>query len=236
MTYLNKRKRNFVLGMLTVLAVIMSLYFAPAFAPSANADERGFRHEEFRDSHHGHDRFYPRRGVYITVLPPDHRMYDYGGSRFYFSGGVWYRGEGPRFIVVAPPFGLVIPYLPPYYTTVWVGPVPYYYANEVYYTPAPGGYVIVQPPQGTVSQAPPQGTVNQAPLPSEQLYIYPRNKQGEKQQATDRYECHRWAASQAGFDPTMPPAGMSGAQVSQKNADYHRAMAACLDGRGYTVK
>ena len=232
MTYLNERKRNFILGTMTVLAVIMSLYFMPP----ANADERGFRHEEFRDARHHHDRFYPRRGVFVTVLPPDYRFYDYRGSRFYFSGGIWYRAEGPRFLVVAPPFGLVVPYLPPYYTTVWVGPVPYYYANEVYYTPAPGGYVIVAPPQGTVSQVPPQGTVNQAPLSSDQLYIYPRNKQGEQQQATDRYECHRWASSQTSYDPTQPPTGLSGNQLSQKNTDYRRAMAACLEGRGYTVK
>jgi hypothetical protein len=40
--------------------------------------------------------------------------------------------------------------------------------------------------------------------------------------------------NQTGYDPVQPPAGAS--QMSQKRADYQRAMGACLDGRGYTVK
>jgi hypothetical protein len=32
------------------------------------------------------------------------------------------------------------------------------------------------------------------------------------------------------------PQGMSANQAMQARADYQRAMAACLDGRGYTVK
>lgn len=129
-------------------------------------------------------------------------------------------------------------------------------------------------------------------------YIYPTKGQSQDQQNRDRYECHDWAVSQTGFDPTqaqgpgyVPPpqqgqvargavggaaigavggaiggdAGKGAAigagagaliggvrrrqqqqqyqdQVSQQqnayaaqqNA-YNRALAACLQGRGYTV-
>jgi hypothetical protein len=120
-----------------------------------------------------------------------------------------------------------VPFLPPYYATVWVAGRPYYYANEVYYVHKGDGYVVVEPPKDEVSQAPP---------PAEQLFIYPRQNQSKQQQATDRYECHSWAVSQTGFDPTRTPGGVPEDQKGQKRADYQRAMSACLDGRGYTVK
>ena len=73
-------------------------------------------------------------------------------------------------------------------------------------------------------------------MSSDKLFLYPRKGQSEQQQAKDRYECHSWAVSQTGYDPTQPPAGVPATQMSQKRADYQRAMGACLDGRGYTVK
>ena len=64
------------------------------------------------------------------------------------------------------------------------------------------------------------------------MFIYPRQGQSEQQQAADRHECHRWAMSQTGYDPTLSPGGAS----PQKQLEYQRAMSACLDGRGHTVK
>jgi hypothetical protein len=72
--------------------------------------------------------------------------------------------------------------------------------------------------------------------PTDKLFIYPRQNQSEQQQATDRYECHKWAVSQTGFDPTQPPVAVSEDPSGKKRADYSRAMGACLDGRGYTVR
>src|SRR5580698_2522468 len=136
------------------------------------------------------------------------------------------------------------------------------------------------------------------------MYIYPAKGQDQNKQNEDRYDCHSWAVSQTGFDPSKsqanPPPGSSGnqqyrpserhvlkggargaalggaitgdagkgaaagaamgglaggfrrrddrkQQASQQQADaqsaqqnqqiaYNRAMAACLEGRGYTVK
>jgi len=224
MSYISNRSRYFVIGlMLAVLSGIMLF----GFTQVASAEGRGSGHSEFRDSRHGHDHAYPVRGHYVNAVPRGHHVVVYGHSRYYFYGGAWYRPYGPRFVVVAPPFGLVVPFLPLYYTTLWVGGAPYYYANEVYYTQTPGGYMVVEPPKGEVVEA---------PTSEERLFIYPRKGQTEKQQSNDRYECHRWAVGQTHYDPTQPPGSVPEAPSSQKRGEYHRAMGACLDARGYTVK
>ncbi|MDE2250193.1 MAG: hypothetical protein KGL25_02140 [Gammaproteobacteria bacterium] len=74
-----------------------------------------------------------------------------------------------------------------------------------------------------------------APPTSTELYAYPKNGQNREQQATDRYECHRWASDQSGFDPTQPLGGVSSADADAKRDAYQRAQRACLEGRGYSV-
>lgn len=188
----------------------------------------------YRDTHRGwdnryhHNRYYPARGHYVSSLPHGHHTYYHHGSPYYFWEGAWYRPYGAYFSVIAPPIGLVIPILPPYYTTLWVGGLPYYYANETYYTYNPsGGYVVTDPPKNEVSEAPPA---------AEWLYSYPSRGQSEQQQADDRYACHRWALGQTGYDPTLPLGGVQESQSTQKRSDYQRALGACLEGRGYSVK
>ncbi len=183
------------------------------------------------DSRYNHGHFYPAIGASVHVLPEGYRPYFYGGRSFYFSAGVWYAPGAAGFVVVRPPVGLVISVLPPYYSTVWIGGLPYYYANDVYYTwnPAQNGYVVVDPPANADQPAPAPAS---AP---EDLIIYPKNGQTSDQQAADRYECHRWAKTQTGFDPTQPGGGVSGDGAAARSA-YNRALGACLTGRGYEVK
>ena len=105
---------------------------------------------------------------------------------------------------------------------------PYYYSP--YYAPPP--VIIREQPPEYIQPAP---TVT--PSSTERIFVYPRQGQSEELQAKDRYECHSWAVSQTGYDPTQPSAGdMPEAQRNQMRADYNRAQGACLDGRGYTVK
>ncbi len=208
--------------------ILLFVMMLPAFTHTAYADREGRRsYHNYNDSRYGHNHSYPARGQSINRLPQKHWHGDYRGSRYFFSGGVWYRPHGPRISIVAPPIGLFVPFLPPFFTTIWVGNVPYYYANEVYYVNRGDGYVVVDPPDREISQAPPS---------ADKMFIYPRLGQSEKQQADDRYQCHIWAVSQTNYDPTQPPNNMSGSEMSQKRANYQRAIAACLDGRGYTVK
>lgn len=131
--------------------------------------------------------------------------------------------------------GLYFASLPPYYYTYWWGGIPYYYANYTYYVydGATGQYVTVAPPpelqQQVASQGPPGGPVRTGT----DVIAYPMNGQSEEQQGKDKFECHQWAVKQTGFDPTQ---GASAAATPEKRGDYMRAQAACLEGRGYSVK
>ena len=108
---------------------------------------------------------------------------------------------------------------------------PYYYSPyyDPYYEPTP---VVDQEQPSVYAQPAP----SESPSTAEKIFIYPRKGQSKELQAKDRYECHRWGVSQTGYDPTQPTNGMPGAQLNQMRADYKRAMTACLDGRGYTMK
>ena len=189
-------------------------------------------HGQVLDNRYNHGHYYPAVGASVRVLPDGYRPYFYGGRSFYFSGGIWYAPSGPGFVVVRPPVGVVISVLPPYYSTVWFAGVPYYYANDVYYTWDPGqnGYVVVDPPANAEQPATPPSS---AP---DDLIVYPKNGQTAAQQSADRYECHNWAKSQTGFDPTQTGGGVPAGAAGSARSSYNRAMAACLTGRGYEVK
>jgi hypothetical protein len=218
-----------------ILALLSGIFFFgfTQRLQAAPADRQAQPVREFQDSRYHHNHNYPTRGQVVRALPNNHREVHHGSSRYYFSGGVWYRPQGARYSIVAPPFGLFVPLLPPSYATVWVSGTPYYYANEVYYARRGEGYVVVEQPQGEVNQ---QQTSPPLTPPIDQLFIYPRQNQSEQQQATDRFECHGWAVNQTGFDPTQSAGGTFENQAAQKRSDYQRALGACLDGRGYTVR
>jgi hypothetical protein len=222
------RKWYFVFGL---IMLVFSGIVGFVVTQVVYAEERRLHHSEFVDSRHNHNHSYPSRGQFIGALPGGSRVVVYGNSRYYFHGGVWYRPGGGRFVIVAPPFGMIVPFLPLVYSTIWISGIPYYYANDVYYTQGAGGYIVVEPPKGESIQAPQADQTS-----TSQIFIYPRQGQNEKKQADDRYECHRWAVNQTGYDPIKPPANLPEAQMIQKRADYQRASAACLDGRGYTVR
>lgn len=78
---------------------------------------------------------------------------------------------------------------------------------EVVYAPSP-------------APLPPPAPVYAPPRPDP--VIYPRHGQGSAQLEADSRECNRWATTQ--------PAAMADAGV------FHRAVEACMDGRGYTLR
>ncbi|MBS0374350.1 MAG: hypothetical protein JSR73_07190 [Proteobacteria bacterium] len=168
-------------------------------------------------------------------MPREARPIAWHGERYWFHEGVWYRPVGPRFVVVAPPFGVFVPVLPAFATLVVIGGAQFYYANDAYYRydAARSGYEVVAPPEGAPVAA---AAVPSAPPAGGDLFIYPRDGQNPDQQARDRYECHRWAADQTGFDPTRPAGGVDPAVSGAKRTDYGRAQQACLEARGYTVR
>lgn len=93
------------------------------------------------------------------------------------------------------------------------------------YPPPPGGYEAAQAPP------PPPPSRGSAPLAAaDRLFVYPRNGQSEGQTANDRSECSRWATEQTGYDASRPT------PADARRSDYRRAISACLEGRGYTVR
>jgi Family of unknown function (DUF6515) len=236
-------------------SVLTSVLLAAACALSINVAQADPQHD--RDFHGGprggverrppgwdhmdgrfnHNHYYPSRGFYVHDLPRD-RVIVGGprGGRYWYSGGVWY-SSGPRgFVVIGAPVGVFVPVLPPYYTTVWVGGAPYYYANDTYYVWRDSNqqYEVVDPPgdpSAASTDAPPP-----PPSPTGDVFVYPKNGQSDETQSRDKYECHKWAQGESGFDPTQPSGGVSPGEANSKREAYQRAMGACLEGRGYSVK
>lgn len=133
------------------------------------------------------------------------------------------RGGGPV-VVVRPPIGLVVPVLPAWRTVVVVGGLSYLLSGGVYYRErGEGGYEVVPPPP-------------ELPPVPERAFAAPRQGQSPEQQATDEYECHRWAVTQSGFDPSGVATGRPLTVSTTGRSDYQRARLACLQGRGYTVR
>jgi len=193
----------------------------------------GGAHQHF-DGRFSHNQYYYNRG-YTVRTPPAGGRGEFRGpdnGRYWFHGGHWYRWNGGGWAVWGAPLGLFVPLLPLYFTTVWWNGIPYYYANDVYYVwnDDQHQYQIVAPPDGIEA-----GGTTQSP-PSNELFIYPKNGQSSAQQEKDRYECHRWAADRSGFDPTVGGGGVEPGAAVEKRNEYFRSQAACLEGRGYTVK
>jgi len=239
------------------LAVVVACSMTPFVTAQERHDER-FEREQARpgpavrfDDRYAHDHYYPQRGVYVQALPRGSTSLAFRGDRYFFRAGVWYHPEGGRFVVIAPPIGIVVPLLPPAYVTVYANGAPYYYANGTYYSALPGqGYAVVVPPPGAeVGDGAPQaaggpqpsdgpqspygpqaayGPQSQQPQQAPQAaappdpIVYPRNGQPPQQVSRDRGECAQWATGQS--------TGSADPDV------FRRAFEACMDGRGYTVR
>ena len=177
------------------------------------------------DGAHGHNRNYPPPGRVVPVPPRQSNVVIWAGVNYRFWDGVWYTPGPHGYVVVRPPFGIVVHDLPAFATLVTIAGITYLYANGVYYQQRAEGYEVVPPPVPQPDAAPP-----------DRMFVYPRQGQSAQQQASDEYECHRWAVTQTGFDPTGAAVGQVTTVNSQRRADYQRAQAACLEGRGYTVR
>jgi hypothetical protein len=168
-----------------------------------------------------------------------HGGYGYRGGFGYGGGyggryGRWYGGYGYGAWGWAG-YGLFLSTLPYYYSTYWWDGVPYYYADDNYYRwdGSLGEYEVVNPPAGLANQ-------DVQPANTE-LYAYPRNGQSTQQQAQDKQQCQTWADSQSGVDSTQSQTGHAAASIAAASSpthrpDYLRAQAACLEGRGYSVR
>ncbi|MCF4996442.1 glycine zipper family protein [Pseudomonas syringae] len=166
-----------------------------------------------------------RPGHVIDRFPDRDYRVPYRGQDYYFSGGYWYRPQGPRYVVVQPPRGIRVQYLPDYSREVWIGGSLLFLAAGSYYAyqESTQDYVVVEPP------------VEQPQQPASNGYdvvAYPANGQSPEQVERDGYECYQYAVQQSGFNPrtaTYQPAP----EVVQA---YRQAQGNCLASRGYRVE
>lgn len=180
----------------------------------------------------------PGGGYWVRPWGPHWVPHYWGGG--YWRGGFWphvYLGWDFPWFLAALPVGCV---------TYWWGGVPYYYWQGVYYAWSPDydQYVVTDPPPVTGGVAagatapPPAGAGAQAGdtggRGAMSLFVYPKNGQTQQQTADDRYQCHQWAVGQTGFDPTNSANDTQAATATPDN--YKRAITACLEARGYSVR
>ncbi|MFL1549510.1 DUF6515 family protein [Pseudomonas sp. D47] len=169
-----------------------------------------------------------RPGYMVDRFPDRNYRVPYRGQDYFFSGGYWYRPQGPRYEVVTPPYGIRVQYLPDYAREVWVGSALFFLAAGSYYTyeNATQQYVVVQPPTEVPTPQPaPQGN-------GYDVVAYPANGQSPAQVQQDGYDCYRWAVQQSGFDPRTVTYAPDPAVVQT----YRQAQGNCLTSRGYQVQ
>jgi len=89
---------------------------------------------------------------------------------------------------------------------------------------------FAQPTTPPSAAAPPA-----VPTLAENLSVTPKFGQTQEQLAADRADCQLWAKGQTGFDPAQYGGGVGPADYNARRQQYGRALAACLEGHGYSV-
>ena len=165
-------------------------------------------------------------GHRIKILPRHYVRIIIGGFPYFYYTGVFYRPFESSYIVVTAPIGAFVKTLPIGFIAFTIGLSTYYHVNDAYYVwdEDKEGYRVVAEPAGA-TEAIKEATAGR-------LVVYPKEGQSEEQQAKDRYECHRWAVTESGIDPSLEEQEFD---TSDRDI-YRRAIAACLEGRGYIVK
>jgi hypothetical protein len=236
---LPRQIRRTVVTLLVAPAMVGSLVASTAaLADPPNHARGGQRGEDVRErGRFASDlrRDHAPRVQTVRALPHRYDVAVHNGLRFYYGGGLWYSNDRPgRYAIVTPPPGIVVRLLPPFHSTLYFGQTPYYYANSTYYLQVPQGYAVVAPPTRIAAAAPQAPVAPRAPAP-EEFFVHPREGQDLAQQAADREQCNEWATGQTAYDPRFGLAPDDD-QAARKRSDYRRALDACMDGRGYTMK
>lgn len=193
-----------------------------------NHYNHGHHYNRGHYGHYGHNRHH-YRGSYWGI---GGWGYPWGYSGFIGAG--WYR---PGLSI-----GLTVPLLPLGYSTYYVDRTPYYVHENTYYVRDGESYRVIDRPQEAPLPAGPPPVVAAPPVvngpaptyvqqeKTGQLFAYPRNNQSASTATFDRIECERWGSQQTGYVPAQS------ADNAAKKGDYQRAVAACLEGRGYSVR
>ena len=171
---------------------------------------------------------HPSVGNRVRSLPQGYRTIRVNRQAYHYHNGSFYRpARDGIYVVVRAPIGARVRALPPGYVSFGIGPRRYFYANFTYYLwdTARTEYVVVEEPEGAEA-----ALVTASETTSAEIFVYPSQGQSDEQRDRDRYECYLWASEQTGYDPGAGDPDIVTA------GNYRRAISACLEGRGYTVK
>ncbi|MDN3219919.1 MULTISPECIES: DUF6515 family protein [Pseudomonas] len=166
-----------------------------------------------------------RPGQMVDRFPDRNFRVPYRGQDYFYSGGYWYRPQGPRYVVVQPPRGIRVHYMPDYAREVWIGGALLFLAAGSYYAyeESTQDYVVVEPPVGAPQPQPTSNGID--------VTAYPANGQSPQQVAQDGYECSQYAVQQSGFNPQTATYQPDPSVVQA----YRQAQGNCLSSRGYQV-
>lgn len=220
--------KNYTNSFIKGLGLLFLFVSLSTLTVSANADsDRGMKVKKrphvVRQQTYYKNRYYPI-GHRVRTLPRGYFSLSFGNGRYYTHSGVYYRRHGSNYVVVRAPIGAYVNVLPYGYRTFYFGGLPYFYASGAYYNwnNRYRAYEVVERP-GSI-----ENIEEERVAEVKEVFVYPTRGQSTKQTSQDRYECYLWSVDQTGFDPGAGEAGDS--------AGYRRALEACLEGRGYTVK
>lgn len=130
---------------LLILAVLIQ-------SPQANASRGGHHEEKSHYRSYGHGYPYGRS---IKALPREYVSVSFGGVRFYYSSGVFYKHHHYReYVVVEPPRGAIVRIVSPDCDQVIIRGATYYTSNGVYYRRISRGYQVVEPPSVVIIEEP----------------------------------------------------------------------------------
>jgi hypothetical protein len=138
-----------MLNMFKIVTVVVFAGLLFLYNPAeawARSDRDGSRHD------YPHSRSYPY-GKLTLGVPLNSISIGFGGGKYYYGAGLFYRPYQHKYIVVPPPAGVVVYSIPPQYNQVIIDGVIYYTYNGVYYTRVPQGFQVVQPPSVVVEAA-----------------------------------------------------------------------------------
>lgn len=170
--------------------------------------------------------FYYSVGYGIRILPKGYVKVIVGGIPYFYFSGTFYKASGSGYVVVSAPYGAIVRTIPTGYVAFTVGLSTFYHVNDTYYVwdDRREAYIVSTEPVDA-GQAIESAT-------KERLFVYPKIGQDEELQSKDRYECHRWAVTESGVDPTLEEREYG----QQETNNYKHAISACLVARDYSVK
>lgn len=216
-------KKYFAPGVLIAATVAVAALMLPV---DTQAQVGESRRAEARAPHRTVQ--HPRIGHQVRTLPQGNRTIRVNRQSYRYYNGSFYRpARDGVYVVVRAPIGARVRTMPPGYVSFGIGPRRYYYANFTYYMwdRDRTEYIVVEQPAGAEA-----ALVTASETTSGEIFVYPKQGQSAEQRDRDRYECYVWASGQTGYDPG------AGQPADGKAGDYRRAISACLEGRGYTVK